>query len=137
MEGVDGVRIGLHVCRGNWSRREEVLLSGDYAPLVPAFASMKVMQYVLEMATPRAGDVAIVGRALGDREIGLGVVNPRTDELESVEEIVERVDRALGGQVRARLGQAAHRTTQSSTEIGAFACEVETESAARPHSRLG
>ena len=26
IEGVDGVRIGMHVCRGNWSRREEVLL---------------------------------------------------------------------------------------------------------------
>lgn len=27
-------RIGLHVCRGNWSTREETLLVGNYAPLV-------------------------------------------------------------------------------------------------------
>ena len=32
VEGLDGVRTGLHVCRGNWSRNEETLL----ARLVPA-----------------------------------------------------------------------------------------------------
>jgi 5-methyltetrahydropteroyltriglutamate--homocysteine methyltransferase len=85
----------VHVCRGNWSRREEVLLTGDYVPLVPALQQMKVRQYVLEYATPRAGDVAVIGEALGEREIGLGVVNPRTAEPESVDEIVARVERAL------------------------------------------
>jgi len=92
---VEGVRTGVHVCRGNWSRREDVLLTGDYVPLLPAFRAMKVDQLVLEYATPRAGDVAVVGEALGDREIGLGVVNPRTAEPESVEEIVARVELAL------------------------------------------
>jgi 5-methyltetrahydropteroyltriglutamate--homocysteine methyltransferase len=92
---VDGVRTGVHVCRGNWSRREEVLLSGDYVPLVPAFRAMNVDQLVLEYATPRAGDVAVIGGALGGREIGLGVVNPRTAEPEPVHEIVGRVERAL------------------------------------------
>lgn len=89
------MRTGLHVCRGNWSRREDVLLRGDYAPLVPCFERMGVRQFVLEYATPRAGDVDVVGRALGAREIGLGVVNPRTAEVESVGEIVERVERTL------------------------------------------
>ena len=95
MEGFEGVRTGLHVCRGNWSRNEAVLLSGDYEPLVPAFASTRVRQLVLEYATPRAGDIEVVGRALGDRELGLGVVNPRTDTVEPVAEIVARVERAL------------------------------------------
>ena len=27
----DTMRLGLHVCRGNWSRQEEVLLTGDCA----------------------------------------------------------------------------------------------------------
>jgi len=89
------VRTGLHVCRGNWSRREDVLLRGDYEPLVPCFARMDVRQFVLEYATPRAGDVEVVGRALGAREIGLGVVNPRTAGPESVAEIVGKVEQAL------------------------------------------
>lgn len=93
--GVTGVRTGIHVCRGNWSRKEEVLLAGDYAPLLPAFEAMRVHQFVLEYATPRAGDVDVVGPALASREIGLGVVNPRTAEPESVDEIVARAERAL------------------------------------------
>jgi methionine synthase II (cobalamin-independent) len=87
--------VGLHVCRGNWSRREDVLLTGDYAPLVPAFARMRVRQFVLEFATPRAGDIGLVGAALADRELGLGVVNPRTETVETPASIVARVERAL------------------------------------------
>jgi methionine synthase II (cobalamin-independent) len=95
IEGFDHLRTGLHVCRGNWSRKEDVLLTGDYERLLPAFRRMKVRQFVLEYATPRAGDISVVGRALSDREIGLGVVNPRTAEPETVEEIVGRVEKAL------------------------------------------
>ncbi len=91
----DKIRLGVHVCRGNWSRREDVLLSGSYAPLIETFAAMRVRQLVLEHATPRAGELPIVGNALADREIGLGVVNPRTDEIEPPERIVARCEEAL------------------------------------------
>src|SRR6516225_297185 len=30
VSGIDGVKFGVHVCRGNWSRKEDVLLSGNY-----------------------------------------------------------------------------------------------------------
>jgi 5-methyltetrahydropteroyltriglutamate--homocysteine methyltransferase len=56
---------------------------------------MKVKQFVLEYATPRAGDIHIVGEELADREIGLGVVNPRTNVPESPEEIVSKAEKAL------------------------------------------
>jgi len=72
-----------------------VLLAGDYQPLVPAFRRMQVRQLVLEFATPRAGELSVVGSALNDREIGLGVVNPRTTEAEAPESIVARVEDAL------------------------------------------
>lgn len=72
-----------------------MLLSGDYTPLLPAFEQMQVQQYVLEYATPRAGEIEVVGQALGHKELGLGVVNPRTSEAEPVEWIVERVEQAL------------------------------------------
>ncbi len=91
----DRVRIGVHVCRGNWSKREDVLIAGDYQPLVDCFAKMNVRQLVLEYATPRAGELAVIGHELSDREIGLGVCNPRTDEAESIELIGERVREAL------------------------------------------
>ena len=95
IEGIDGIRIGVHICRGNWSKQEEVLLKGDYARLLPALERMKVRQFVLEYATPRAGDIEVVGKRLSDRELGLGVVNPRTDEVEAVETIVAKAEKAL------------------------------------------
>lgn len=92
---MDRVRTGLHVCRGNWSRQEDVLLTGDYHALLPAFQKMHVDQFVLEYATPRAGELRIVGEALRDRELGLGCVNPRTDEAEDPASIVARAEEAL------------------------------------------
>ena len=95
-------RVGVHVCRGNWSRDETTLLSGGYAPLAPYLARLDVDQLVLEFATPRAGDLSAllsdVGVSTG-KEIGLGVVNPRTDEIESPEAIADRV-RAVAAYLR-------------------------------------
>ena len=85
----------MHICRGNWSKQEEVLLTGDYARLLPALEPMRVRQFVLEYATPRAGDIEVVGRALADRELGLGVINPRTDTVEPIETIVAKAESAL------------------------------------------
>jgi 5-methyltetrahydropteroyltriglutamate--homocysteine methyltransferase len=95
VDGFEDMRTGIHVCRGNWSRNEETLLTGDYLPLLPAFEKMNVKQFVLEFATPRAGEIEIVGKALKDKELGLGVINPRTDEIESVDFIVGKVEEAL------------------------------------------
>ncbi|GAB6127248.1 hypothetical protein JCM14124_29540 [Humidesulfovibrio idahonensis] len=91
-----------------------MLLTGDYTPLLPALSRMHVRQFVLEYATPRAGDIGVVGRALSGvvpgtetatgptgatgglpREIGLGVVNPRTTEAETPEFIVQKAEAAL------------------------------------------
>ena len=96
--GLDGLRIGLHVCRGNWSQQEQILLKGSYHPLAPYLALLKVQQLVLEFATPRAGELAALlgAREIADeKELGLGVVNPRTPEIEPVQAIVERVKETL------------------------------------------
>jgi 5-methyltetrahydropteroyltriglutamate--homocysteine methyltransferase len=84
------VRTGLHVCRGNWSRDERTLLEGSYAALAPWFAKVPVRQLVLEYATPRAGPLV----ATGGHELGLGVVNPRSDEVEAPERIAARAREA-------------------------------------------
>jgi 5-methyltetrahydropteroyltriglutamate--homocysteine methyltransferase len=86
---IEGPKLGVHVCRGNWSRKEDVLLTGNYGPLLPYLMKMDVDQLVLEMATPRAGEVEVFREYANEKEIGLGVVNPRTDEVENPESIVE------------------------------------------------
>ncbi|HKA54974.1 MAG TPA: vitamin-B12 independent methionine synthase, partial [Candidatus Binatia bacterium] len=35
VDGISGVKFGVHICRGNWSRKEDVLLTGNYGPLLP------------------------------------------------------------------------------------------------------
>lgn len=89
--GIDGVKFGVHVCRGNWSRREDVLLQGNYGPMLPYLMEMNVAQLVLEFATPRAGELEVFKEYRNEKEIGFGVVNPRSDRIESPEEIVARV----------------------------------------------
>lgn len=97
LDGVGGgVRTGLHVCRGNWSTNEEVLLSGSYGPLITYLDQVNVDQLVLEFATPRAGDLQQIVSGRPQPEIGLGVVNPRTAELEEPGAIAERVRSLLG-----------------------------------------
>ncbi len=94
-EGITGIKTGVHVCRGNWSRKEEVLLTGNYGPMLPYLVQMDVDQLVLECATPRAGEMEVFKEYANEKEIGLGVVNPRTDEVEPPEQIVDRVKELL------------------------------------------
>lgn len=91
VSGFDEMRIGLHICRGNWSRDESTLLRGSYRPLAAYLERLHVRQLVLEYATERAGDLM----PFGGKELGLGVVNPRTEEIESVESICSSVKEAL------------------------------------------
>jgi len=95
MEGMrgNGTRIGVHVCRGNWSTQENVLLRGPYSPLMPYLSEMNVDQLILEYATPRAGELEVV-KSLEGKELGLGVVNPRTEDVESVQQIVQKAQEA-------------------------------------------
>ena len=89
LEGA-GVRTGVHVCRGNWSRDERTLLRGSYHPLAPYLERLRTDQLVLEYATERAGDLLY----FGGKELGLGVVNPRTDAVERPAEIRVAVEQA-------------------------------------------
>jgi 5-methyltetrahydropteroyltriglutamate--homocysteine methyltransferase len=89
--GIDGLRVGLHVCRGNWSRDERTLLTGGYQALRPYLQRLQITQLVLEYATDRAGTLV----AFEGKEIGLGVVNPRTNEVEAPQQIVSAVEAAL------------------------------------------
>lgn len=84
----------LHVCRGNWSKKEDILLTGPYTPLIQLFADVAPDMLSLEYSTPRAGELDAFLRdpRIYDSPIalGLGIMNPRLDVAESVESMVER-----------------------------------------------
>lgn len=130
--GFEGLRVGLHVCRGNWSRDESTLLRGGYAPLRATLERMPVRQLVLEYATERAGDLL----AFPGKELGLGVVNPRTEAVETPAQIVGRVRRAAALYPPAALflnpdcgfGTFSNRP-MASREVAAAKCRAMTAAA--------
>ena len=92
------ILVSLHVCRGNWSRDESILLTGTYTPLLPLFEETLPNILTLEFSTPRAGEISSLFSSDLIREnciLGLGVMNPRTDEIESLEEIISRVKEVM------------------------------------------
>src|SRR5436853_7082704 len=93
VQGISGIKLGVHICRGNWSRKEDVLLKGNYGPLLPWLMKMNIHQLVLEMATPRAGEIDVFKEYKNQKELGLGVANPRTDTIEDPKAIVQSVHR--------------------------------------------
>lgn len=92
------ILVSLHVCRGNWSRDESILLTGPYTPLLPLFEEILPNILTLEFSTPRAGEISSLLSSDLIREnctLGLGVMNPRTDEIEPLEDILSRVEEVL------------------------------------------
>jgi 5-methyltetrahydropteroyltriglutamate--homocysteine methyltransferase len=93
--GLPRSRLGVHVCRGNWTRNEEAALAGDYRPLLPLLSSLEVGTLFLELCTPRAGELDVLADLPHDLRIGVGVVNQKHDRVERVEEIAARARRAV------------------------------------------
>jgi 5-methyltetrahydropteroyltriglutamate--homocysteine methyltransferase len=93
-QGFPRDRLAIHICRGNWSRDESVALRGSYEPLIDTLGSLDVGAYLLELCTPRAGEMEILRDLPTDRRLGIGVVNPKSEQVESVEEILRRIERA-------------------------------------------
>lgn len=92
------ILVSLHVCRGNWSRDESILLTGPYTPLLPLFEETLPNILTLEFSTPRAGEISSLlssGLIRENCTLGLGVMNPRTDEIEPLEDILSRVEEVL------------------------------------------
>lgn len=96
----------LHVCRGNWSKDESILLSGPYTPLIKLFENIDTDALMLEFSTKRAGELSSLFESKKIREeiiLGLGVINPRTDIIEKHEDMIERAEEALRYTSKERL----------------------------------
>ena len=92
------ILVSLHVCRGNWSRDESILLTGPYTPLLPLFEETLPNILTLEFSTPRAGEISSLFSSTLIRDnciLGLGVMNPRTEDIEPLEDILNRVGEVM------------------------------------------
>ena len=93
-DGVDGIRLALHLCRRNKGRAGWVG-EGGYEPILPALSRLDFDMLMLEFAIPASGDKRVL-RDLPERfDIGLGCVDCRSSHIDTPGEIVERVKQAL------------------------------------------
>lgn len=94
-DGFPTERLALHVCRGNWTTDESAALSGDYSQLVPLLRTVNVGTLILEMCTPRAGELSALAGIRNDQRVCVGVVNQKNATEETVESIVTRAEQAI------------------------------------------
>ncbi len=91
-KGVD-VTWGLHVCYGNRYARPS--WEGHYDFLFPAVLDANVGQLMLEFGRKGYEDLHVIHQLGWDRSLGLGVVDVKTEQIESAELIAQRIRKAL------------------------------------------
>jgi 5-methyltetrahydropteroyltriglutamate--homocysteine methyltransferase len=91
-DGVD-VTWALHVCYGN--RYARPLWEGHYDFLFPAVLAANVDQLVLEFARKGYADLPVIEKFGWDRDIGLGVIDVKSNEVETQGLIADRIRSAL------------------------------------------
>jgi 5-methyltetrahydropteroyltriglutamate--homocysteine methyltransferase len=94
VKGVSGVKLGVHICRGNWRSDERHYSDGGYEKMIDEILGLKVERLVLEYATKRAGTFQVFKEHPWHGEVGLGVVDVKDPEVEAPREIVRRVEEA-------------------------------------------
>jgi len=83
----DGLRaeVHLHCCHSVYKRRSDV--SGNYQPILPRLGAARVDRVNLEFAYPETGALDDLQWLPAHLDVGLGVVDVRSERLQTVEEI--------------------------------------------------
>jgi 5-methyltetrahydropteroyltriglutamate--homocysteine methyltransferase len=91
----EGVDVGwtLHICYGN--RYARPLWEGHYDFLFPAVKEANVGQLALEFARTGDEDLSLLEQHDWDRSLGLGVIDVKTEQVESPDLVAARIRRAL------------------------------------------
>src|SRR5262245_13166907 len=83
-EGLEA-EVHLHCCHSVYKRRSDV--HGDYQPLLPRLLGARVDRVNLEFAYPGTGEVGDLRLLPAHLDVGMGVVDVRSERLQAVEEI--------------------------------------------------
>jgi len=92
VDGVDA-KIAVHICYGN--RYGKPSWEGSYRYLFPAILDAKVQQLTLEFARRGGEDLDLFKEFNPPFELGLGVIDVKTHELETADMVAEHIRRAL------------------------------------------
>jgi 5-methyltetrahydropteroyltriglutamate--homocysteine methyltransferase len=89
----EGMRIGMHLCRGN--RGGQWHAEGSYDEVADRlFNALDIQFYFLEYDTPRAGTFAPLRLVPPDKTVVLGIVSTKTPAMESKDTLKKRIEEA-------------------------------------------
>lgn len=92
LQGFSGIK-GLHICRGNDKNR--FMAKGGYEAIAKTvFKKAKVDRLLLEFDSERSGDFSPLCHVPKDKIVVLGLISTKTPKLESVQDILKRVEEA-------------------------------------------
>jgi 5-methyltetrahydropteroyltriglutamate--homocysteine methyltransferase len=91
--------VHLHCCHSVYKRQSDVV--GDYKPILPRLGEAQIDRVNLEFAYPGTGDVSDLSLLPERLDVGLGVVDVRTEQLQSVE-TMESLGAAAAGILNPR-----------------------------------
>ncbi|MBI3001904.1 MAG: methionine synthase [Deltaproteobacteria bacterium] len=93
---VEGVKakVALHVCFGTHAGRPR-MTRRTYRQLFPKILEARADQFVFEFANRQMSEVELWKEFSVDREIGLGVVDVKAYEIETPEDVADRIRAAL------------------------------------------
>jgi len=104
VEGFEGIKFAVHLCRRAGARvRGEKHHAGTYGPIIAQLNRLNVQHLTMEFTAAGADDLESLVRLRTDFELGLGVVDVSPGKVDSVDEIVARVERALPQVAAARV----------------------------------
>lgn len=87
-----GIVFGLHLCRGN--NQSRFYASGDYGPITRVFRNAKFQRFLLEYDDERSGGFEPLQQMPEDRGVVLGLVSSKKPQLESKDELKQRIEAA-------------------------------------------
>jgi 5-methyltetrahydropteroyltriglutamate--homocysteine methyltransferase len=95
VEGVDA-KIAWHFCFGNaWGNALSGIFPTGYATVLPYFYDVPIDQFVLDFANREMVDVDILKSLPEDKEVAIGVLDIRTTQIESPEQVAERIRKLI------------------------------------------
>ena len=91
VDGVDA-KIGWHFCFGNaWGNALSGIFPTGYATVLPYFYDVPVDEFVLDFANREMVDVDLLKGLPEDKAVQIGVLDIRTMQIESPEQVAERI----------------------------------------------
>jgi 5-methyltetrahydropteroyltriglutamate--homocysteine methyltransferase len=95
VEGVNA-KIAWHFCFGNaWGNALSGIFPTGYATVLPYFYDVPIDQFVLDFANREMVDVDILKSLPEDKEVAIGVLDIRTTQIESPEQVAERIRKLI------------------------------------------